>query len=129
MHLKNCKDCGIIITPKHGRTVRCPDCAGVRKKELKIKWAQNNREHIREYKKRWYIAMIHAQEKIAVIRRKHLRGVSEIEMRVIKISACNTCPYIEGNPHTGYYCKAQGEKKLLYFNPDENDCGLERINE
>lgn len=79
MHLKNCTDCGIIITPKHGRTVRCPDCAGVRKKELKIKWAQGHREHIREYNKKWYIAMIHAQDRIAVIRREHLHGVSEID--------------------------------------------------
>lgn len=79
IHLKNCTDCGVIITPKHWRTVRCPDCAGVRKKELKIKWAQNNREHIREYNKRWYIAMIHAQDRIAVIRREHLHGVSEID--------------------------------------------------
>lgn len=49
-------------------------------------------------------------------------------MRQILIQACNTCPYIEGNPHTGYYCKAQGGKRLLYFNPDENDCKLEITN-
>jgi hypothetical protein len=129
MHLKNCFDCGVIITPKSRRTLRCAECAKSRKKVLQKKWAQNNREHIMDYNRRWYIAMIHAQEKIAVIRRKHLRGVSEIEMRVIKISACNTCPYIDGNPHTGYFCKAQEGKKLIYFDPDENDCKLERINE
>jgi hypothetical protein len=79
MHLKNCFDCGVIITPKSRRTLRCAECAKSRKKVLQKKWAQNNREHIREYNKRWYIAMIHAQDRIAVIRREHLHGVSEID--------------------------------------------------
>jgi hypothetical protein len=79
MHLKNCKEekCGKIFLTEYEQTQRCPDCRRARRKMLQLKWVASHKEHIREYNNRWYVAQIHAQESAAIIRREHLRGVSE----------------------------------------------------